>query len=254
MKYDVERRKLALIAYQVGKTHYTCDEICTLADWVIKHMPIYKRFSDNCQAFIRSLLFRTVMTKRDFATFVGNGLQLVQWNTARSTSTGQSHNGHQSCIQNGFEVSKGVAEVSRLLSSPLIAHMFDNLSGATAVSVAVRKLYRQGPRALGAYDPNGHSNQISHVIRKSAADFARSGQMIERAVREFYEDIRDRKWEDALRGRRETAKEFYDQAVEYKKHGDPFTAFERRWYELRFGPEPSVAQDASQAMERDVAV
>lgn len=254
MKYDVERRKIALIAYQVGRTHYTCDEICTLAGWVIKHMPIYKRFSDNCQAFIRSLLYRIVMTKRDFATFVGNGLQLVKWDTARSTSTGQSGNGHQSCIQNGFEISNGVAEVSRLLSSPLIANMVNDYPGAKAVSVAVRKLYRQGPRAIGAHDPNGHSSQVSYVLRKFAADLAEDGPIFKREVREYYEDCRDRKWKDALRGRRETAKMFYDLAVEHKKQGDPFTAFGRWWYEVRFGPEPSVVQDVSQAVERDVAV
>lgn len=132
--------------------------------------------------------------------------------------------------------------------------MVNDLFGATSVSVAVRKLYRQGPRAIGAYDLNGHSSQISHVLRKLAADLAESGQMIKRAVGDFYEDTRDRKWKDALKGRRETAKEFYDLAVERKKQGDPFTAFERWWYEVRFGPEPSVVQDVSQAVERDVAV
>lgn len=125
---------------------------------------------------------------------------------------------------------------------------------AEAVSVPVRKLYRQGPRAIGAHDPNGHSSQVSHVLRKFAADLAESRQISKRVAREIYEDCRDRKWKDVLRGRRETAKMFYDLAVERKKQGDPFTAFEIWWYEVRFGPEPSVAQDVSQAVERDVAV
>lgn len=256
MKYDDNRMKVALIAYQVGKTDYTHDEIYKLAGWIIKHMPIYSRFGDNCQKFDYSLLYRTVMTKRDFATFVGNGLQLVKWDTARSTSTGQSGNGHQSCIQNGYEICNGIAKVSRLLSYKVIADCTDVLFGARSVSIAVRTLYREGPRAIGAYDPNGHSSQTSYAWHRWAADFAEERQILKRKVQERYEDIRDRKWKDAERGRRETAKELYDRALELKRQGAKFTALEIWWYGrvLRVAPEPSVAQEASQAAERDVTV
>ncbi|MCJ1265045.1 hypothetical protein MMC22_004920 [Lobaria immixta] len=234
MKYDDNRMKVALIAYQVGKTDYTYDEIYKLAGWVIKHMPIYSRFSDNCQKFVYSFLCRIVMTKRDFATFVGNGLQLVKWDTARSTSTGQSGNGHQSCIQNGFEISNGVAKVSRLLSYDPIAGLVNDLFGPDMC----------------------RSLQISHVWHRSAAEFAENGQILKRMVQGFCEDIRNRKWEDALRSRRETAKEMYGRVVEHKRQGAKFTALEVWWYErvLRVAPEPSVAQEASQAAERDGTV
>lgn len=257
MKYDDNRMKVALIAYQVGKTDYTHDEIYKLAGWIIKHMPIYSRFGDNCQKFVYSLLGRTVMTKRDFATFVGNGLQLVKWDTARSTSTGQSGNGHQSCIQNGYEICNGIAKVSRLLSNGFIAYYADIFFGATPASIAIRILYREGARAIGAHNPNGHSSQVSYAWHLLAADYVEFRQGLKRGVQEMYKDIRDRKWNDALRGRRETAKELYDWVLERKRQeGKKITALEIWWYErvLRAAPEPSVAQDASQAAERDLAV
>ncbi|KAF7505250.1 hypothetical protein GJ744_001113 [Endocarpon pusillum] len=116
--YDEKRRKRCLIAFQVGKTNYTNDEIYKVASWVIKQMPIYHRFSDNCQMFVIALMERIVMTKRDFASFVGNGIQLVEWDIGRSTSISRSGNSHQSCFQNGFELSSGVTEVFWVRKSP----------------------------------------------------------------------------------------------------------------------------------------
>lgn len=73
-----KQMKVASIAHQVGKTIYTHDEIYKLATWVINDMPFYNRFSANCQGFVYSLMKKIVMTKRDFATFVGNKFQLVE--------------------------------------------------------------------------------------------------------------------------------------------------------------------------------
>ena len=227
--YNDKRRKLGLIAYQVGKTNYTHDEIYKLASWIIKHIPIYSRFSNNCQRFVISLVDRIVMTKRDFATFVGNGIQLVEWDTARSTWTSRSGNSHQSCFQNGFEISSGVTEVSRFLSYPSIAEIINDFFGATSLSLAICTMYRQGPRAINQSGLHAHSSQTWAGFRMSAGDFAECGRYFNRVVQEFYEDIRDQKWKDALRGRKETEKEFKDLMAERQKLGDTFTVFETWW-------------------------
>lgn len=185
VSFSSKRRKLALIAYQVGKTCYKHQEIYTLANWLIGRMPFYSRLDDNCQRFALSLMNRTIMTKRDFATFVGDGIQLVNWDSTRGTTTPDSGSGHRNCIQNGYQIFRGDTKVPRLLSYRWIAEPANHLIGATNVSLAVSKLYKKGFRAPGAYVPNANTNRVQYFLRYTSEEFQKDGRLRSVPLRSF---------------------------------------------------------------------
>ncbi|CAG8955220.1 hypothetical protein HYFRA_00007236 [Hymenoscyphus fraxineus] len=90
-------KKLPLILYEIGSTDYSPQEIQRIAEWVLKQMPIYDLFEKNCQVFALSMIFRTVMTKRDSSVFVGTKKQIADWD-AKDLDQGA----HESNRENGF--------------------------------------------------------------------------------------------------------------------------------------------------------
>jgi hypothetical protein len=67
------------IAFEVGKTQYSYQQIHKLAAWLIDRLQKYDLREANCQIFALALLRRTVMCQRDCSTFIGNKTQLVDW-------------------------------------------------------------------------------------------------------------------------------------------------------------------------------
>jgi hypothetical protein len=67
------------IAFEVGKTQYSYQQIHKLATWLIARLKKYDLREANCQIFVLALLRRTVMCQRDCSTFIGNKTQLVDW-------------------------------------------------------------------------------------------------------------------------------------------------------------------------------
>ena len=84
------KKSPALIAYKVGQTDYSQEEVQRLAQWIISRLPEYGLFTANCQHFAIALMARTVMRLSDRSIFAGTAIQLAQWD--RSGSNAQNIN------------------------------------------------------------------------------------------------------------------------------------------------------------------
>lgn len=92
-------RPVPLIAYKVGQTHYSPNEIFSLAEWVMQRMSTYDLFTANCQVYALRLLARIVMRLSDRSSFVGTAIQIAEWDL----QTESPHEGYKT-IATGFHV------------------------------------------------------------------------------------------------------------------------------------------------------
>ena len=76
----------ALMAYKVGQTDYSQEQVLRLAEWIISRLPEYRLFTANCQDFAISLIARTVMRIGDRSIFAGTAVQLAKWDRSRSNA------------------------------------------------------------------------------------------------------------------------------------------------------------------------
>ena len=103
-EYTDDYKKLAfkerrvLIAYKVGQTDYSQEQVLQLAEWIISRLPEYELFTANCQHFAIALMARTVMKLGDRSIFAGTAIQLAKWD--RSGSNAQ----HMNRLDVGFVV------------------------------------------------------------------------------------------------------------------------------------------------------
>lgn len=150
--YSQHKDKLALIAYEVGRTDYNSSDVLRIAQWITSHMQVYSRIKSNCQIFAGSLMYRLIMTKRDLSMFVGNGVQLVNWDRRRHDVSNETLNTYQNCPENGFEI-KHVSLVRKSggFSNPLLADLAAFVGRIRITSLGVRTLHTHGSRAPGAY-------------------------------------------------------------------------------------------------------
>lgn len=100
-------RKL-LVAYKVGQTDYSFDRILKLAEWVVRHMPIYRLLSANCQHFTTMMVQRTVMRAADRSVFAGTAIQIVDWNLSRGNQP------HVDSVEQGFVLAPPLPSMRRL--------------------------------------------------------------------------------------------------------------------------------------------
>ena len=78
------KKSRALIAYKVGQTDYSQEEVLRLAEWIISRLPEYELFTANCQHFAIALMARTVMRLGDRSIFAGTAIQLAKWDRSGS--------------------------------------------------------------------------------------------------------------------------------------------------------------------------
>ena len=78
------KKSPALIAYKVGQTDYSQEQVLRLAEWIISRIPEYGLFTANCQHFAIALMARTVMRCCDRSVFAGTAIQLAQWDRSGS--------------------------------------------------------------------------------------------------------------------------------------------------------------------------
>ena len=71
--------RAAFVAYEMGRTHFSKNQVKTLGEWIIKQYEDYDLLRANCQLFVRSLLCRIIMTGLDHSVFVGSKSQFVEW-------------------------------------------------------------------------------------------------------------------------------------------------------------------------------
>ena len=213
--YSAHRNQLALIAYEVGRTDYSSAEVRRIAEWIISHMHVYSRMQFNCQVFAWSLMSRLVMTKRDLFTFIGNGIQLVRWDTQRVAMSNGESNTHRSCRENGFEMEHAPLIQRRGGFSNVhlagLAAFFDSRRTRTA-SLRIRTLYAT----------SSHSSPPSPRLAMHTA---------KRELLLRCEDLKEGNWEDAFRGRIATNMEYYAQAKARKERGSRFARAELWWLE-----------------------
>ena len=80
------KKSPALIAYKVGQTDYSQEQVLRLAEWIISRLPEYGLFTANCQDFAIALMARTVMRCCDRSIFGGTAIQLAQWDQSGSNA------------------------------------------------------------------------------------------------------------------------------------------------------------------------
>ena len=88
-------RKL-LVAYKVGQTDYTSDQVLQLAEWSVRKFSKYGLFSANCQHFATTMVRRTVMRVGDRSGFAGTAIQISDWDLGRGSEP------HINDIERGF--------------------------------------------------------------------------------------------------------------------------------------------------------
>ncbi|KAJ5862746.1 hypothetical protein N7455_006814 [Penicillium solitum] len=83
--YESRRRHpgVPLMAYHLGKTDYTPDQIHKIAEWVVGRMGSYDLFKSNCQHFVICLAVRIICCRRDTTVFLGHTLQIVDHDRLR---------------------------------------------------------------------------------------------------------------------------------------------------------------------------
>lgn len=83
---DQKKKSPALIAFKVGQTDYSQEQVLRLAEWIISRLPEYGLFTANCQHFAIALMARTVMRLSDRSVFAGTAIQLAQWDRSGSNA------------------------------------------------------------------------------------------------------------------------------------------------------------------------
>lgn len=78
------KKSRPLIAYKVGQTDYSQEQVLRLAEWIISQLPEYELFAANCQHFAIALMARTVMRLGDRSIFAGTAIQLAKWDRSGS--------------------------------------------------------------------------------------------------------------------------------------------------------------------------
>lgn len=85
---DDSARKTKFVAYHVGQTLYSREEVAKLAEATVKqmeanHMGSYDVFQNNCQHFVLALVRRIVMTQRKPIAVGGTRLQIAHWSVGK---------------------------------------------------------------------------------------------------------------------------------------------------------------------------
>lgn len=213
--------KKPLIAFEVGQTQYSPEDIARLAAWIIKKLPEYDLLEANCQIFTHSLLYRVVMTQRDCSTFVGNKTQLVDWDLrGRHNPDAPLPNS----IDSGFLIRK--PKNSNALSVMSVYPLYYLTALDATEALAIRVLYEKGHLHPGAKDPTGEDGALGYIWHGMKKDLRECSEGLRRALKEFGEDIAARNFRDAFYGREAFRRERLEQLQEKIKNGRRFTGIE----------------------------
>ena len=87
-----------LLAYKVGQTDYSTDQVLRLAEWAVGQLSMYGLVSANCQHFATTMVRRTAMRVGDRSAFIGTAVQIAEFDLRRSDQP------HVDNLQNGFVV------------------------------------------------------------------------------------------------------------------------------------------------------
>ena len=85
-----------LLAYKVGQTEYTPDQIRRLAQWTVDQLSTYGLFRANCQHFATTMVRRSVMRLGDRSAFAGTPTQIADWDLMRDSQP------HVNSIENDY--------------------------------------------------------------------------------------------------------------------------------------------------------
>ncbi|KAL1615852.1 hypothetical protein SLS56_011654 [Neofusicoccum ribis] len=213
--------KKPLIAFEVGQTQYSPEDIEKLARSIIEELREYNLLEANCQIFTQSLLYRVVMTQRDYSTFVGNKTQLVDWDLrGRLDTDALSPN----TIALGFLIKNARRPNASSVMSAYPLYYLTALDATEARSIRV--LYEKGHLHPGAKDPTGEDGALGYVWHGTKKDLRECLEGLRRALREFRDDIAARRSRDAFYGREAFRMERLEQLQEEKTNGRRFTGIE----------------------------
>lgn len=198
--------KTALQAYHVGCTRFTASQLLQIATSVISQIKSYDVFSENCQLFAISMVNRTVMARRNCSVFVGHMHQIAQWDLAGGPGREQGFHAKTT----GYVLANPRIESENPRRPSLIELLWVDSwrsirRNRDAWQIAV--LYRDGERALGAYDPEGERRGLQFIWYRFRTDWEKLS--LADTSKEVIEDVRKGRWRDACYGRLERRKESY---------------------------------------------
>ncbi|KAJ5856406.1 uncharacterized protein N7529_010350 [Penicillium soppii] len=117
---DYETRRLnpgrPLMAYHLGKTDYTPEQIRRIAEWIMDRLDVYHLFKSNCQHFVLCLSVRIICYRRDTSVFMGHCLQIVDQDSSKSSPRPSQVNMNR-LPTNGFETGFYLAGTAETLGS-----------------------------------------------------------------------------------------------------------------------------------------
>lgn len=212
IKAKQEQPPKCFVASEVGMTRYSPQQLRTLAQYGIEEMQKYDLLNANCQIFAAALVLRSVMTSRDSSVFAGTKCQLVDWDlrgrdryptTVTITQHAEAREAHRSepySFATGYLLNKPWTASSRFhFFRKTSLYWWWNHIVNTGKLTAISALYAGGPRARGAYDPEGrHGRFIYHMIL--AREHVRGEGVIEKAAwKETIHQLKEGKWLSALK-------------------------------------------------------
>ena len=217
VKAATEASPKPFVAYEMGSTQYDPEQLQTLAQWIITRLGTYELLAANCQVFAMSLVNRAVMTARDCSAFVGNKIQLVDWDLRAR------HNDDVDRVaRNPYDFEHGY-----LMTKPRVRRRWSFRTGRPFFVLfpisgtklkAIHRLYENGPSSsyMPMMNPAGKHGLLAYPFVQCKRSFRYHGEFVRTAVRDFGEDLVARRWGDALRGRKETRDRYKALAFEYR--------------------------------------
>ena len=202
-----EASRKPFVAYEMGSTQYSPEQLQILAQYIIARLGTYDLIRANCQVFVMSLIERAVMTTRDCSIFVGNKTQLVDWDL-RSRRSGDDRARNPYDFEHGYLIRKPSIRQGWHFRTRRPFYVLFPPPGRKLK--AIRHLYAKGPSAKYSMvmDPTGKYGLLTYPFVQFKPNLPLYGQWLRTVSREFGEDLVARRWGDALRGRKETDEYF----------------------------------------------
>ena len=237
-------RQIALQAYHIGYTRFTFEQIRRLATHVISELESYNVFDENCQRFALSLATRTVMAQRNCSVFVGDMHQIAAWDSTGGSGS-QRLNFSKST---GYVLADARNDPAKRRTTGEMAKMSWRSRRLNRKAEAIAILYRDGDGALGAFDPSGKREGIRYIMYRFHHGY-RFHHELATSTAEICEDLKQRRWRDAVFGRVEWRKSTYTRKVAKALSGGKWTDLLLPLYRwsLWITPEERLAWEAEAA-------
>ena len=143
-----EKQGGPLMAYHIGQTSYSPEEIKRIAEWVIRRLSHYDIFAGNCQHFALCLVVRIVNRGRLLCVFLGTAGQIAHWAFQRKNGNSPLYSG----FSVGFELTRANDQVRNFSQRAELSRRLD------LYGYQLENLWPQGAQGLIADDALRYSS------------------------------------------------------------------------------------------------